>query len=457
MLKIETDDLLKLNAFEVIDLIRKQKISALDYSKKSAEHIGRFEKDIHAFAFFDPSLMFEQARSIDRLLSENVEIDPQDGIRPHILYGLPVGIKDVFNTEKMPTGMGSPLWDGFSPGNDARVVTRIKRAGGLVAGKTVTAEFAVHHPGPTVNPHGYEYSPGTSSSGSAAAVASFMLPLSIGTQTAGSTIRPASYCGIFGFKPSFGLISRTGVLKTLDTLDHVTMFGRHPKDLDLLFNVMRVYGKNYPFIEKNLTPDFHDQSKKTYKIGFVKPHTWSHTESYVKEAIEKLARRISDLPGIVIEEVELPEAVKEAHEIHTTVYEKALSYYFKEEYAKAPDKISPVMAEMISRGQKISLETYQAYVQKQVRLRHIMDTFFELSGLDLLLCNSTAAIAPFGLHGREKPDPCLIWTLCGIPSINMPYFNGPADMPFGAQFVARRFRDYTLLRFADHLWNLLKP
>ena len=164
-----------------------------------------------------------------------------NNINPNLpLSFVPVGIKDIYNTERLPTEMGSSIYKNFFSGNDARVVTNLKREGCIIFCKTVTAEFAVHHPGPTKNAYSAKHICGTSSSGSAVAVSTGMLPFALGSQTAASTIRPAAYNGIYGYKPSFGVIPRTGILKTLDTLDHVTFFSRSSKDLKIIFDTLRV-------------------------------------------------------------------------------------------------------------------------------------------------------------------------------------------------------------------------
>ena len=180
--------------------------------------------------------------------------------------------------------MGSELWCDFKPGNDARVVYYLKNSGGIIAGKTVTAEFAVHELNETLNPHNVELTPGTSSSGSAVAVALGMVPVAIGSQTAGSIIRPASFCGVYGFKPSFGLIPRTGSLKTTDTLDSIGFFVSHPSDILLVLETIRVHGPNYP-LSYRAFKDLSRQNKprnRPWKVALAKTHTWSHATDYAK-------------------------------------------------------------------------------------------------------------------------------------------------------------------------------
>lgn len=450
-MKIEFNSILKLSVIEIIDRIKKKELSCIEYSRLCIDQVERYEGIICAFKYFNPDALLKKAEFIDSLLKDEIKIDPVNGIKPYGLYGIPVGIKDVFNTEDMPTCMGSGIWEGFTPGNDARVVTRIKRAGGIVAGKTITAEFAVHFPGPTCNPCNVEYSPGTSSSGSAAAVASYMVPLAIGTQTAGSTIRPASYCGIFGFKPSFGVVPRTGILKTLDTLDHVTFFARYLDDIEYLFEIARVQGRNYPFVHKHLQTD-KQHSKKKYRLAFVKPHTWDDTAEDIKKEITTFVDSLAEDKNLEICELSLPASFTESHLIHSVLYEKALSYYFQDEFKKFPEKISNIMTRLIQRGNRITIEAYTQNLVKQVSLRNELSNFFNQNAIDAILCNSTAGIAPrLGDEEFEKPDPSLMWTLCGAPSINIPLFESLDKMPFGLQLVSRRYGDYTLLRISRYL------
>jgi Asp-tRNA(Asn)/Glu-tRNA(Gln) amidotransferase A subunit family amidase len=446
------DKLLSLPATNVIKKIREKKLTSQEYCQACIDQIKKVEPDIKAFTYFKADQLIEKAEYIDELLQKNIKIEELEGIVPYKLCGIPVGVKDIFNTEDMPTCMGSEIWEGFTPGNDARAVTRFKRAGGISAAKTVTAEFAVNHPGPTRNPHNLNHSPGTSSSGSAAAVAAHMLPLTIGTQTAGSTIRPSSYCGIYGFKPSFGTIPRTGILKTLDTLDHVSVMARHLSDIELLFSVMHVSGWNYPLVEKHLMAD-QKHTQKNWRVAFLKTHTWDYAKGFVQDSMVNLADRLDKMPNIEIVDVPLPEIFKESHNIHKNIYEKALSYYFKDEYSKTPEKVSKIMKEMIQRGNNISFDTYLENADKQVVLRDRLAEYFDSNNIDAILCHSTADIAPYGLEGIEKPDPCLIWTLCGSPSLNLPLFKNNDNMPFGAQLVGRRFRDYSLMKLASYITN----
>src|SRR5918912_700941 len=234
------NELFRLSASEASERIKNGDFTAVELTRSCLNQIERHEANVRAWAYLNAELALDQARAIDKKLAAQERTGP--------LAGVPVGIKDIFNTKEMPTQMGSPIWRNFTPGNDARVVHYLKMADAVLIGKTVTAEFAVHAPGPTLNPHNPEYMPGTSSSGSAAAVAAYMIPLALGTQTAGSTIRPASYCGVYGFKPSFGVLPRTGMLKTTDSLDTIGLFARTIEDVEKLFDPVPVSRTDHLFI-----------------------------------------------------------------------------------------------------------------------------------------------------------------------------------------------------------------
>jgi len=438
-----TSRLYLLSAAEGRRSVKAGEISVVEWVKSSAERIEEVDPSIHVWAYLDIEKAVSEARAIDRRLAKKEAVGS--------LCGAPVGVKDIFNTRDMPTCMGSPIWEGFTPGNDARVVFYLRQADAVIPGKTVTAEFAVHTPGRTVNPHNFGYSPGTSSSGSAAAVASFMVPLAVGTQTAGSIIRPASYCGVYGYKPSFGLIPRTGTLKTTDSLDTVGMFARTPDDLELLFDAVRVHGDNFP-ISKTFLEDPARQTKKNrpWKVGLATSSlwVWSRAEEYAREALLKFASELSE-SGVIVEEAKMPEDFDRAHEIHGTIYDKTLAHYFKEEFKKRT-LISEIMYEIIRRGNRITLEEYTLALERQNRLARKLGHFFEENGYDVLLTLSTSGQAP-RLGGEDKPDSCLIWTLCGAPAINVPVFRSLYNLPFGAQIVARRYHDFLLLNFARFL------
>ena len=375
--------------------------------------IEKREPELHAWAYFDADYARQQ----------------EERAREGALHGIPVGVKDIFNTYDMPTQMGSPIWKGFTPGNDARVVHNLRMAGAVIMGKTVTAEFAVHTPGPTRNPHNPEYMAGTSSTGSAVAVAAGMVPMAIGTQTAGSTIRPASYCGVYGFKPTFGLIPRTGMLKTTDTLDTVGLFADNVANLRRLFDVVRVQGRDYPY---SILED-----TKASNIKLIRGPLWGDAEDYVKAALLSFPHDCNKIPQFLYQ----------VHGLHGVIYDKTLSYYFREEY-KHKTLVSDTMYQIIERGQAITLEQYKAALAEQARMTEAFDEYMRVSGLEILLDFSTAGTALKGLDSVDRPDHCLIWTFLGLPVVNVPAFTGPNGMPFGLQVIGRKYADYQVLNFA---------
>jgi Asp-tRNA(Asn)/Glu-tRNA(Gln) amidotransferase A subunit family amidase len=416
-------------------------VDPLDLANSCITRINRLNPFYRAWVCIDPEALISNAKKTRELLSSNLPLKH--------LAGIPVGVKDVFNTTDFPTQMGSTIWKDFTPGNDARVVYYLKNAGGVVLGKTVTAEFAVHALNETLNPHNIELTPGTSSSGSAVSVALGMVPIAIGTQTGGSIIRPASFCGVYGFKPSFGLIPRTGSLKTTDSLDTIGFFVSQPADLKNTLEILRVHGPNFPFSYKALK-DFKRQNKpldRPWKIALVKTHTWQYASEEAQNALMNFAKEIDSRTGIDVNEVEAPQILERAHQVHQTIYEKSLAYYFKEEF-KNSEEISSIMQEMIIAGDKISTIDYQNALNIQELIIYEMDKFF--LDYDIMICLSTAGEAP-PRNIIEKPDSALIWTLAHLPTISAPAFTTCTGEPFGLQIVARKYNDHLLTSFVEEL------
>lgn len=437
-----SNTLADLSATQFLELFRAGKVSALEYAKACADRIERFDGEIHAFHRWDRARFEERAARIDRMWAE--------GKRDMAMPGVPVGVKDVINTYDFPTGMGSEILDHYTPGNDARVVSNIRLEGGIIPGKTVTAEFAVHHPGATVNPYDHTRTPGTSSSGSAAAVATLMVPLALGTQTAGSIIRPSSYCGVIGWKPSFGLLPRTAMLKTTDTLDTVGVLGRTIDDVELLFEVTRVRGHNYPMSDAALN-DAKRQAPASggkWRIALLQGPK-SHLEKpAVTASLNRLAGQLADA-GIEVVPYKLPADFDIAHDIHERTYRRALAYYFKLEWAQKPDMFSPVLGEMIRDGlENISPQDYHANIIKQAELGELFERELDEKGIDAVICPATADEAPVGLSAPDIPDHCLIFTMVGASAMTLPLLSGTTGLPVGVQVATRKYADYKLLAVA---------
>lgn len=429
-----------LSAVATARAVRAGELSAEQVIRESLSRIEATDAALQAFVCVAKEAAVVAAQGIDRLRKAERPLGP--------LAGVPIGVKDIFNTIDMPTQMGSELWKGFQPGNDARVVASLRLAHGIIVGKTATAEFAVHALGSTKHPRDANRNPGTSSTGSAVAVAVGDVPVALGTQTAGSIVRPASYCGIYGFKPSFGLLPRTAMLKTTDSLDSVGMLARHAEDLRPLFDVMRVHGLDFPLSHAALNDPSRQKkpADRPWRIGLARPYTWSHAHAYAKEALAKLVEswKRADIDVVPFE---MPAGLDDAHAVHATIYEKTLAYYFSVE-AKNHQLISPVLNGMIERGAKITLEEYRTAIDRQDAIARSLDGAFE--GIDALATLSVAGEAPLR-DEDERPDSCLLWTLARLPVIGAPALTGPSGLPMGVQLIGRRYNDYRLLSLVEQL------
>lgn len=437
----EIDSFLNLSVQDLLRALRDGAFSPVDLAEVCIRRVEELNDRFHAFTTFDADVLLDQAREVEGRI-ERGQIH-----RP--LEGVPVGVKDMMNTKDLPTEMGSPIWEGFTPGNDARVVFHLRRDGGLVAGKTVTSEFAVHALGPTLNPHDPSRTPGTSSSGSAAAVALGMVPVALGSQTAASIVRPASYMGVWGVKPSFGLIPRTGTLKTTDSLDTLGFFTTWLEDIEQVFNALRVRGEDYPKAHAALNdPERQEEpDDRPWRIALARTHTWDDAEPYARKALTAWADKLASADDVEVVEPDLPASMEQAHEVHRIIYDRSLAYYFQEEY-KHPDKMSEVMLDIIDRAKDITPDQYRDALREQDRMAEEMDDF--LKDHDAVISLSTAGTAP-RREGQEPPDPGLMWTMTHLPVVSAPVFVGPDGLPFGAQLAARRYNDPLLFDLLRHL------
>jgi len=434
----DTSEIIALGVRELAQHVASGTLTASDVARAFLARIDAVEDRIHAWESLDRAYVTAQAEDIDRRIAA--------GEAPGALAGVPLGIKDVINTLVLPTCMGSPLWKDHAAGNDARIVAQLRWAGAVVLGKTVTAEFAVHEPGPTRNPHHLGRTPGTSSMGSAAAVAAAMAPAALGTQTAGSLIRPASFCGVYAFKPTFGWLPRTGVLKTTDTLDQIGFHARCAGDLRPLFEAGRVGGRDHPLKEEQLA---RFPEKRAWRVGLAKTPHWDEAPAYARNALAQFGERVRR-ERIELVMVELPPSFREAHAVHGTIYDCDLSYYFRNEMHIDESQLSAQLREIISRGRAIPGEAYREALRRQAALVHELDEFFERERLDALLSLSSYGEAPV-VEPVPFCDPCALFTLCAVPALNLPVFTGPTGLPFGAQLVGRKYADRLLLGFVEHL------
>jgi Asp-tRNA(Asn)/Glu-tRNA(Gln) amidotransferase A subunit family amidase len=431
------NELYTLTATVLRQKLLSQEISTKDITTSLLARIHETEPDIKAWEFLDEDI-------IDAQLDKISDLD----IHTHPLFGIPIGVKDIYNTFDMPTQMGSPIWKDFTPGNDARMVHYLRRNGAIILGKTVTAEFAVHYQDITRNPYDLQRSPGTSSSGSAAAVASGMVPIALGSQTAGSIGRPASYCGVYGFKPSFGVLPRIGVLKTTDSLDTLGFFARSVEDLALVFEASRVSGENYEYVHKYID-NYKSNPDRKYRVAVVRHPKYDIASQTAQKAFSQWTDQLKDAQ-IELVYTELPEFVNEIYDLHQLIYDKALAYYFKDEYAKHT-LMSPIFYDIIQEGQKISTETYTNALQRQHELTQQFNQW--MSSYDIILTLGAADEAPVGLTTPDLPDSNLIWTFLGLPSIMMPVLKGENNLPIGVLAISKKYQDLLLLDFMQQLKN----
>lgn len=372
-------------------------------------------------------------------------------LRDRELFAMPFGVKDVFNTAVLPTSMGSDIWRGFQAGNNARIVDEIADRGGIVFSKTTTAEFAVHYiqNGRTINPRDAKRITGTSSAGSAVAVACGALPIALGTQTAGSIVRPASFCGTFGLKPSFGAFDRTGCLKTTDTLDTIGFLGSDLYGLRRAFCATFQQDRNYPFAKSYA--DFLRRFRRNsqLKIGIV-TEQFDGYATYDQEVKVDFATAVDSLAdaGLEVSAVRNASFINAIHPLHDTIYCKALSYYFQEEF-KRGSGMSDIMSEMIAKGNRIAPTEYVQALRQQPEYRARFDRV--IADYDFLVTPSTASVAPL-LGQEERVDTCLIWTFFGYPVISIPAFQSSSTgLPFGLQVIAPKYGDLALLEFAERI------
>jgi len=434
-------DITLISATEASEAIRAGRMTSEGLVSACLERIAAIEDGIGAWAYLDADHALKQACEADRI--------QQDGQTLGLLHGIPVGVKDIFDTGDMPTEDGTVLHAGRQPQEDATAVALLREAGAVILGKTVTTELAVYAPGKTRNPHDLERTPGGSSSGSAAAVAAGMVPLAIGTQTNGSVIRPASYCGVYGYKPSYGRISRHRVLQQSRPLDQVGVFARTIEDAALIAEQIMAFDDRDPDTQMRARPKLVEtvaaEPPFNPRLAFVKTPVWDQAETDTKEAVSELVAHLGENVG----EVDLSDLFNGAVEQHRTIMEADLARSFEQEYASGKDKLSSILREMIERGQKVLAVDYNRAVSRIPEFNRALDKVFDWH--DAILTPATTGEAPVGLESTGSPIFCTIWTLCGMPAITLPILQGSHGLPVGVQLVGSKGDDARLLRTARWL------
>jgi Asp-tRNA(Asn)/Glu-tRNA(Gln) amidotransferase A subunit family amidase len=431
-----------LTATEAARKIREGLLTSEELVASCLEQIRAFEPKVQAWQFLDEEHALAQARACDERKRNGEPIGP--------LHGVPVGVKDIIDTADMPTENGTVLHKGRTPRDDAGVVTALRAAGAVIMGKTVTTECAYFNPGKTRNPHNPEHTPGGSSSGSAAAVAAAMVPLALGSQTAGSVIRPAAFCGVYGFKPTHGLIPRHGILQLSRTLDHVGLFARSIDDVSLLLNQLQGYDERDPDTRPRARIDYRNLANEEPPIepmiAFIKTPHWERADADLKEAYGELQEAL----GKQIEEVELFPSAIEAWELQRLIMEAEMAANLEPLWTAGKDQLSERLRGLMERGRETRVIDHQRALRRIGPMAESFDEMFQ-ERYDAILTPPALGTAPKGLGATGDPVFCVPWTLLGMPAVTLPLMQGANGLPLGVQLVGRKGYDARLLRTARWL------
>lgn len=434
----------KLTATEAAAAIRSGDVSSEALVRACLERIAEREAAVGAWIHLDESSALAQAKTLDQALS--------DGGTPGPLHGVPVGIKDIYDTADMPTQLGSPLHQGRQPKADSGVVELLKRAGAVILGKTVTTEFALNHPGKTRNPHDPKRTPGGSSSGSAASVADHMVPLSVGSQTVGSMIRPGSFCGAFAYKPTFGSITRRGMKLLCRRLDHVGAYARSVEDLALVGDAIMVTDPEdddmlaHPGL--NLVSGLAESEQYSPKrLAFVRSPVWNQADDDAKRVYDDYVQSL----GNIIGQLDLPPEFDHALEDHQVILNSNLAAVFRREYQETPQQLSDKLKARIARGIPLAASELVGATDRADERRRLLDRL--IADYDAVLTPAAPGEAPADLTTTGNAAFNAIWTQCGVPAVSVPLLEGANGMPLGVQVVAPRGRDVNALAVSRWLWR----
>ena len=413
----------QLTAAEAARRIARGELKSETLVRSCLDRVSAREPEVGAWAYIDADLALEQARALDR-------VEPRGP-----LHGVPVGIKDIIDTADMPTEYGSPIYRGHRPAADAACVALLRRAGCVILGKTVTTEFAHNHPGKTRNPHNPAHTPGGSSSGSAASVADFMVPLALGTQTGGSVIRPAAFCGVVAIKPSFSSINRAGLKFAAESLDTIGVYGRTAEDAALGLGVL----------SGRAVPDFSRPPAARPRVGLCRTQRWGDADGATRTAVERAAQRLAQA-GAEVRDFDLPEGCARLFDDHAKImnYESARALTW--EFTHHPGKISDNLRARIESGLQETRAEYDATRELASDCRR------QLAGrmreCDFLVTPSAPGEAPVTLKSTGNSLFNRLWTLLGVPCVTLPAGNGPGGLPVAAQLVGAFDDDSRLLAWA---------
>jgi Asp-tRNA(Asn)/Glu-tRNA(Gln) amidotransferase A subunit family amidase len=428
-----------LTAAALAERIAAGALSARDAVEACLARIAERDPIIHAFAHIDPDHARAQADALDRHRKAGRALGP--------LHGVPVGVKDIIDTRDYPTENGTPIDSGRRPRQDATIVARLRAAGAVVIGKTVTTELAFFNPGPTHNPHDLGHTPGGSSSGSAAAVADGMIPLAIGSQTAGSVIRPASFCGVVGVKPTRGLVSLAGVLTLSEPLDTAGVFATDLADAALLLDVIAGHDPADPRTRPEPKPHLFDAARAEPPLpptfAIVDGPTWDEASDAVGGLLDEVEATLGDRA----DRVALPDVYANARPALMRIMKVGFARHLRP-YAERGG-LSQVLSDAIAEGAGTLATDYLAALDWQPTLAAGLDRIFDR--YDAILTPAAPGEAPEGLHATGNAAFNVLWTLVGTPALTLPVGRGAKGLPVGLQVVGRAGEDARLLRAANWL------
>ncbi len=428
--RTSTSALNKLTAAEIVRATASGELTCEAVIRDCLARIEAREGVVHARASIDPELALRQARRLDQARERGP------------LHGVPIGVKDIIDTFDQPTEMGSPIYRGHRPAQDAACVGLTRAAGAVMLGKTITCEFAGMTPNITTNPHNIAHTPGGSSSGSGAAVADHMVPVAFGTQTGGSVLRPAAYCGVFGFKPTFGAFNRRGVYPAAESLDTIGLLARSLDDIELVSAVLE--------LRKPAAPVALDRAPR---IGFCRTPMWEKAQPETVAAIEDAAARLGKA-GAQVREIALPEefsGLRNAARETINNYERAAA--MAHEWNSHRDLISERLRTRIELGRAMPHAEYVAALRLGEDCRARLPAVFD--GVDVLLTPSANGEPPRGLGETGDPGFQAIWTILYTPALTLPTHRGPNNLPVGIQLVAPPHDDRRLFACARWVWQKL--
>ena len=436
---MSSSSLLSLSATEARAVIVRGEVTAEAYVTACLDAIEAREPEILAWEVCDRGRAIEQARACDKARAA--------GGKPGRLHGLPVGIKDIIDTADMPTQNGSPIYRGHQPERDAHCVAQIRGEGGIIIGKTVTTELANNHPNKTRNPHNPLHTPGGSSSGSAAAVGAKTIPLALGTQTGGSVIRPASFCGIYGMKPTLGLISRTGATLQSHTLDTIGVYGRSVADLALLTDATAAYDAedavSFPRAGLSLQTSLGWEQPDPPRFAFFRSPAWSQADPAAQRALEAF---VKDLGGLA-EEIDVPE-MADVISHHANVMSAENVAYYGPLRERHPENISSTLAARLDTSAQVTAGDYIRSVNARAPMYAALVR--RLARYSAIITLSACGPAPRGLGSTGNPVFNAMWTYLGVPCITLPLMQVDG-LPLGVQLVGPRRGEAALLATAQWL------